>query len=360
MKITTWIDRLAGVLLALALARVLGPAALGEWTLILLTVWILSPWPAGSLLTRLGTGILGLAGIAAVSWLWPGGWERHALLWTLAVAMFSVRIIHALPTDWRWRLAGSLTSFVTGLITLILTKSVLATTLALALTAGAGALLGSIRYHRRLGVFTPISWQTWSASLVMMGIQSQAILWVYARGIAESDIGQLAAALFLLEFLKGGLVLMAIRFDTVLTRFSKTRESFLETVRSITVYSLLIMPPMVLAVFFLAGPLVNGVLGGAYAQSVPLIRLLVWAFALSFLNLMAARVLAAKDKSAFIPRLCGGLLEAALDWFWIPMMGLEGACYARVAGETLSFILIATKVHNTVPDLINPFRNMYG
>jgi len=135
MKITTWIDRLAGVILALAIAHILGPEALGEWTLILIAVWILSPWPEETLATRLGAGLLGLAGVAVVDWLWTGGWERHALLWIVAVGMFSVRIVHALPAPWRLRLAGSACSFLAGFIALGVTKSLLATSLALALTA---------------------------------------------------------------------------------------------------------------------------------------------------------------------------------------------------------------------------------
>jgi len=75
---------------------------------------------------------------------------------------------------------------------------------------------------------------------------------------------------------------------------------------------------------------------------------------------MGARVLSAKGKSTVTARLAGGILEACLDAYWIPLMGLEGACYGRVAGEALSFVLIAFKVYHRVPDLINPFRKMYG
>ena len=150
---------------------------------------------------------------------------------------------------------------------------------------------------RRWARSRTISWITWGESLLMMVLQAQAILWVYARGLSESAIGELAAALFLLEFLKGGLVILALRFDAALTRFSQTRESFLETVRSMTAYSLLIMPPMVLAVFFVTGPLVNGILGSGFSGSVALIRLLIWGFGLSFLSLMGSRVLAAKHQT---------------------------------------------------------------
>ena len=360
MKITTWIDRLAGVILALAIAHILGPEALGEWTLILIAVWILSPWPEETLATRLGAGLLGLAGVAVVDWLWTGGWERHALLWIVAVGMFSVRIVHALPAPWRLRLAGSACSFLAGFIALGVTKSLLATSLALALTASLAALIGSILYRAKLGKFSPISLRIWTASLVMMVIQSQAMLWVYARGFPSASLGHLAAALFMLEFLKGGLVLVALRFDAVLTRFAQTRESFLETVRSITAYSFLIMPPTVILVYFVTAPLVNTLLGPAFADSIPLVRILIWGFGFSFLSLMGARVLAVKNISAFTARLAGGLLEAGLDAFWIPQMGLEGACYGRVAGEALSFILITLKVLRLVPDLVNPFRKTYG
>jgi O-antigen/teichoic acid export membrane protein len=360
MKISTWIDRLAGVILALAIARMLGPQALGEWTLVLLTVWILSPWPESTLTTRLGAGLLGLAGVAIVSWIWHGSWERHALLWAIALGMLAIRTVHALPTKWPWRMSAFAASFLAGLVTLAITKSVLATHTALAITAGVAAIVGCLRFHNSLGRFSTISWITWGESLVMMLLQAQAILWVYARGLSETAIGELAAAFFLLEFLKGGLVILTLRFDKALTHFSQTRESFLETVRSMTAYSLLVMPPMVLAVFFVTGPLVNTVLGSEFSESVPLIRLLIWGFGLSFLSLMGTRVLAAKHKKVFAARIVAGLLEAALDWLWIPQMGLEGACYAHVAGEVLAFILIAFQVCHGVPDLINPFRKTYG
>jgi O-antigen/teichoic acid export membrane protein len=360
MKISTWIDRLAGVVLALAIARVLGPQALGEWTLILLTVWVLSPWPEGSLTTRLGAGALGLAGVGIVAWVWPGGWERHALLWTVAAGMFSVRILHALPGNWRWRVVASGVSLIAGMVTLVITKSVFATTVTISLMAGAAALVGSIRYRASFGAFAPIDWRVGARSLLMMLMQAQPILWVYARGLSETAVGDLAAVLFLLEFLKGGLVLMALRFDAALARFSQTRESFLETVRSIAAYSLLIMPPIVLAVYFVTGPLINGILGAEFSASVALLRILIWGFGLSFLSIMGSRVLAAQNYSTFIARACGGVFEATLDWFWIPLMGLEGACYAHVAGEALSFMLIGLQMYRSIPDLVNPFRKTFG
>ena len=120
------------------------------------------------------------------------------------------------------------------------------------------------------------------------------------------------------------------------------------------------MPPTVLAVYFVTGPLVNAVLGAEFSASVAMIRVLIWGFGLSFLSLMGQRVLAAKNKKTFGLRLWAGLLEALLDWFWIPQMGLEGACYARVAGEALAFMLISWQVFKLVPGLINPFRKTYG
>lgn len=360
MKISTWIDRLAGVVLALAIARVLGPDALGEWTLVLVTVWVLSPWPEGSLTTRLSAGLLGLAGVACVSWAWTAGWERHALLWTVAVGMFSIRIVHALPGHWRWRLMGSSFSFIIGLVTLLLTKSVLATSLAVALAACAVALIGSIRYRAALGAFAAISWRRWFESLIIMLIQAQVVLWAYARGLSETDIGELAAVLFIFECFKVGLVVIAVRFDVLLEKFAETRESFLETVRSMAAYALLFMPPFVLGAYFLAGPLVNWTLGPSFSTSVSLMRILIWGFGLSFLSLIGTRVLAVKGHRTLTARVTAGAIEAGLDWFWIPMMGLEGACYARVIGEALFFLFISVQMVRDVPDLINPFRKTFG
>lgn len=360
MKIGTWIDRLAGATFALAVARWLGPEALGEWTLMLLAAWTLSPWPNKSFETRIASATLGVGAVLIVSWLWPWAGERRTILLALTFGILGVRAAHALPGDRRWPVGVSLAGFSASFVVLGVTRSILAATITLAAVNLFLVLVHRIYHHEEFRKPERLPWAAFVSPWASALIQSQIIFWGYALGLPPRSMGELAAALFLLEFMKGALALVTARTAGSLEHFAAQRESFLEAVRGAAAYAFLIMPPLVLGIYFGAVWLVVNILGGAFAGSVGALQLLVWAFALSFLSLMGERVLKSKGRPTLDLRLGAACVEAVLYYAWIPAMGVDGACYARVVGEGAAFCAIAWRIHHAVPGIINPFRKQIG
>jgi O-antigen/teichoic acid export membrane protein len=165
-----------------------------------------------------------------------------------------------------------------------------------------------------------------------------------------------------LDVLKVVPVLLVSAFFPALARFAGTRESFLETIRSLLTYSLLLMLVMVSAAFYAAPYIEIALYGSQFIEATPLLRALLGSFLAMFFNHIFSQVLIAKDREhQLVPAAlvaCGSNL--AFSWVWIPRLGTMGACYALIASESIYLVLQGKLLIDAVPGLFNPFRRTFG
>jgi len=362
MKMETWLDRLYVALWGVLLAQVLGPETLGSWMLALATAWLVSPWPPTTLTTRLVLGMISLSLTSVVVYLWPWAQERAILFYLVSGGLWSFRMLHALPIARRVRIGITLASLIGSAAVLIFSRSLLAALWTSGGVALVGLFPGFWLSRHNWGRLEIPRWRSLWISVVTTALQIQILYWLHAMKVPLPLIGSLAAALLTLEIVKVGLVTLTLRYDDALARFSPTRESFLETIRSLAVYGLLVMAPTVLVVYFGANVIVETLFGPAFGETILWLRLLIWGFAFSFFSVLGSRILQLKqtDDSIGRARLAQTGIEAFLAFYWIPTLGVEGACYARVLSEAAGFLIIAIHVNRVVPGLINPFRRTFG
>ncbi len=261
-----------------------------------------------------------------------------------------------------------------GLLVLYRTDSLTAITSAMALGSLGACVAGLwILYNRfghlGLGEDLESAKKLIKSSLPLLGFvvfwtfyDNQDILLLKHFRVPDQEIGLFWSATKVIDVMKVFPVLLAGAFFPSLARLAATRESFMKKTRALLFYSLLAIPVLVLGVYWIAPLLETLLYGPAFSKAVPLLRILLLAFAAIFLNGVLMQILIAKD---YEMKLLAGALVAFLSnflfsWIFIPTQGTIGACYALVFSETLYLVFQGRLLVQAVPGILNPFRRTYG
>lgn len=261
-----------------------------------------------------------------------------------------------------------------GVAVLWRTRELIPTTVTMAVASVAALAVGAIILYARFGAF-PVLWDNptmsrlLKSSLPLLGFvifwifyDNQDILILNYFKMPEHEIGYFWSATKVIDVLKVVPVLLSGVFFPSLARFAQTRESFMETVRQMLGWSI-VVSAVIVAIAFVGAPMIERMLyGKQFEAAAPLLRLLLPAYALVFFNHMALQILIARDREKdIVPgAVIACLGNLAASFYWIPKYGTYGACFALVASEILFFFFLVRLVFRSVPDLMNPFRRTYG
>ena len=91
-----------------------------------------------------------------------------------------------------------------------------------------------------------------------------------------------------------------------------------------------------------AGPVVNLLYGEAYIKAIPLLQIITWYSAFSYMGSVRNIWMLAEEKQKYlwIINLCGAVLNVVGNFFLIPIIGAAGAAIASVATQVFAnFVL---------------------
>lgn len=90
-------------------------------------------------------------------------------------------------------------------------------------------------------------------------------------------------------------------------------------------------------IVFLSGIIINITYGEEFIDAVPVLRILVWQTAFSYLGIVRDIWLLAEGKQKYLwsINLCGAVLNVILNLVFIPIIGIEGAAFASLLTQAL-------------------------
>jgi O-antigen/teichoic acid export membrane protein len=107
-------------------------------------------------------------------------------------------------------------------------------------------------------------------------------------------------------------------------------------------YLAIIAIPLAIGVTLLAGKIVMTIYGPQYVHSIPVLRLLIWAEVFIFFNYVMGYLLNATDKQLWFTITTGAylILNAALNFFLIPLFQQNAAAATSIAAQLFGFVLL--------------------
>jgi len=166
---------------------------------------------------------------------------------------------------------------------------------------------------------------TWQLDTLLLGLlQPAAVVGIYS--VAYRPLG-------LLNWLPRAVSTATFSSFTRLASENRTElnDTFSRSLRLLLVISL----PIVLSIFFMAAPLIMTLGGEEYADSILMLRLLIWITCLSFLSMQFRFVMTAIGKQRVFARLVFAVfaIEVGVETMLIPYWGGFGACAGSLLGE---------------------------
>jgi len=262
----------------------------------------------------------------------------------------------------------------TGIGVLFVKPSLLAVTMSMAAASGVAIVMGTWILRSRFGEFgaavdAEALRKLVRSSLPLLGFTSfwmfydnQDILLLHHFQIANRDIGLYWSASKIIDVLRVFPVLLMGAFFPTLARLAATRESYLQTSRTLLGYAVLAIPAVVGSVYWAAPFLETLFYGPQFLEAAVLLRLLLPAFAATFLNHIFMQMLITKDLEMKLlsASLVACVSNFILNWFLIPRYGPPGVCYALIISEWIFLSFQIRWIVVTVPGLFNPFRRRFG
>jgi len=109
--------------------------------------------------------------------------------------------------------------------------------------------------------------------------------------------------------------------------------------------------PGVVIVAMFAEPVIGTLYGEAYARSVPVLRIVIWAFVFNFLNPFVSHILFARGEQTSSLRVGAvtSVVSLILSFVLIPRFGAIGAAYTVVASSALACCLFCAAAFRPDP-----------
>jgi PST family polysaccharide transporter len=191
---------------------------------------------------------------------------------------------------------------------------------------------------------------------------NQDILLLQHFHVSNTDIGLYWSASKIIDVLRVFPVLLVGAFFPTLSRLAPVRESYLQTARTLLGYCVLAIPLLIASVYIAAPFLETLFYGPSFIGATLLLRLLLPAYGLVFLNHALIQMLITKDLEMKLLLAsvvaCGS--NFLLNCYWIPRCGTVGVCYSLIVSECLFLGFQARLMFTAVPGLFNPFRRLVG
>ena len=191
-----------------------------------------------------------------------------------------------------------------------------------------------------------ILWKQLLRSAWPIGLSS-LFMTVYARidmvmlslfGVSPAEIGWYAVPVKIVEmFSLFPLLIMAGLFPIFSVLTSEDRETLKRTYQKALTYLTMVSIPLVLTTFFLSDSWVVFFFGPTFANSVPSLKILIFALPFIFLNYVLINTLIALNQEKIITWGSGLaiLFNVGLNIFVLPRYGYLGASWTTVATEML-------------------------
>jgi O-antigen/teichoic acid export membrane protein len=262
----------------------------------------------------------------------------------------------------------------TGIAVLLMKPSLLPVTMSMAAASGVAVVIAALIVRSRFGEFgaaldAEALRKLVRSSLPLLGFTSfwifydnQDILLLHHFHIIDSDIGLYWSASKIIDVLRVFPVLLMGAFFPTLARQAATRETYLQTSRTLLGYAALAIPAVVVSVYWAAPFLETLFYGPQFLGAAALLRLLLPAFAATFLNHICMQMLITKDLELKLlsASVVACISNFVLNWFLIPRYGPPGVCYSLIISEWLFLSFQIRWIVEAVPGLFNPFRRHFG
>lgn len=251
----------------------------------------------------------------------------------------------------------------TGLVLLSLGYGGQSLFVALVTTRGLLAALYAVQLWRRFGAaprpgsypfakqlcrdWRTFAFENWLANLTASS--ATIVLSVFHR---EAAVGLYAAASRIISF---GTPLVISFTSAMFPYMSRLYEESSQALRRVGEESLKYMlaaaVPGVVIVAVFANRVIGTLYGEAYAGSVPVLRIVIWAFVFNFVNPFVSHILFARGEQASSLRVGAvtSLVSLALSLALIPRWGAIGAAYTVVASSALACCLFCAAAFRPEP-----------
>jgi len=113
-------------------------------------------------------------------------------------------------------------------------------------------------------------------------------------------------------------------------------------------YSVMAAAPIVTGAFLLSGPIINILSGSGYAASIPVLKILIWVTALSFLGAVFNYTMIANGKQSLLvwPYLTATIFNVVTNSIFIPKYSYFGAAYTTIFTELIVIIWVGWIVYS--------------
>jgi len=254
--------------------------------------------------------------------------NSYALL-SLASAFLQVALIAFLP-------AGGLINLAIGLVLIQIVVTILAGFLCtLQIPAFRQA------WHFSARAFTGLAYASAPiAILTSLGILYQKLSIYMLTAFAGAALtGGFAVALRAVEASK---IIHVSVFTALYPLMARSGPDEADSFRTTQIVLLAGATLIALALFLLAAPLVNLLLGSDFSASIPIVRILAWMMIPYTVNtyLTLAFIAAKKERSVMIALSASLLILFLLNLWWIPRFGLAGAAWAALTAESFQALLL--------------------
>ncbi len=128
--------------------------------------------------------------------------------------------------------------------------------------------------------------------------------------------------------------------------FKKSRESLLFMSGKAIKFLMVFIIPVAASVMLLSDKFLVSIVGESFVNSVPALKILIWADVIIFVNYVLTQLLIAINKQRVyaVSVVCCALFNVSLNFLLIPRLSYIGACITTVATEALLFILCFSAV----------------